>query len=1234
MQPAQIPVNEQQRLESLRQLGILDTQAEEQFDCLTRAAAQVCGMPISLMSLVDSDRQWFKSNYGLGTATQTPRDAAFCAHTILGDGIFEVQDTLADLRFADNPLVVGDPNIRFYAGAPLTLSNGARMGTLCVIGREPGGLSPMQREVLGNLARAAVLALESRQVALDRGLSEARFRALSEASPLGIYATDASGACVYTNARWQAIYGLTEAQSLGTGWTASIHPEDKQAVFAQWQAGAESGQTFAMEFRLHQPGASLRMVHSTAQQTVDAQGVCTGYVGTVEDITEKSAAKHVNESLLSIILKHSIVSFTDLDGAITEVNDAFVAISGYSREELIGKNHSIINSGTQPSAFFGAMWRALKLGESWRGEICNRAKNGELYWVDSTIAPLRGADGAIERYVSIRVDITARKRQSEELRKSQEFLNQTGRLAGVGGWEVDILAGTVVWSDETCRIHEVETGYQPVLSEAINFYAPDARPVIEKAVQVAMSSGKGWDLELPLITATGKRLWARAVGHVEFANNAPRRIVGAFQDITATYLQRQKLSEIRNRLQLATQAGGIGVWDYNLVDGSLIWSEEMYQLYGLPPTDATGAYELWAKHLHPDDKPRAEAAMQDAIDGLSDFQPEFRVVWSDGSVHFIRSAAKVERDASGQAVRMVGVNWDVTEQRHAEAALAQQNELLRVTMQSIGDSVITTDSVGCVTWLNPVAERMTGWSSAEAIGRPLAQVFHIVNEQTRLPTENPVDTCLKQGKIVGLANHTLLISRHGAEFGIEDSAAPIRSETGEVLGVVLVFHDVTEQRRMSGEMTFRATHDELTGLFNRAEFEVRLRRLLQLSHEDGSQHALMFIDLDQFKLVNDACGHSAGDQLLQQVSKLLGESVRSRDTLARLGGDEFGILLDHCTSEQALRVAQQICDRMEEFRFLHDGRRFRIGTSIGLVAVTNALATVAAVMQAADTSCYAAKEAGRNRVHTWFDTDQALRERHGEMQWTTRIEHALDEDRFVLYAQRITPLADSDHGTHAEVLLRMVDQDGSIISPAAFIPAAERFNLISRIDRWVLRNATAWLEQYADQANVQTLSVNFSGQSVGDRAFHRQVIEKLSALAPGICQRLCFEITETAAVTNMADAALFIEQVRALGVRISLDDFGAGASSFGYLKTLKVDYLKIDGQFIKDLVDDPLDDAAVRCFVDVAHVVGVKTVAEYVDRDAVLQRVQALGIDFAQGFYLHKPEPIEHLASKSISSLS
>jgi len=366
----------------------------------------------------------------------------------------------------------------------------------------------------------------------------------------------------------------------------------------------------------------------------------------------------------------------------------------------------------------------------------------------------------------------------------------------------------------------------------------------------------------------------------------------------------------------------------------------------------------------------------------------------------------------------------------------------------------------------------------------------------------------------------------------------------------------------------------------------------------------------------------------------LGESVRARDTLARLGGDEFAVLLEHCGLQQAQRLGQQICDHMEDFRFSHDGRRFRLGTSIGLVPIDRRWGSPTAVMQAADSACYAAKEAGRNRVHVWFDTDQALQERQSEMQWTSRIELALDEDRFVLYAQQIAPLGPQAPGLRAEVLLRLCEAGGPLILPGAFLPAAERFHLASRIDRWVLSKVIAWMQAQPSLAALEQLAVNLSGQSIGDRAFHRWALQQLHAAGPEICQRLCLEITETAAVTSLSDAAVFIQQLREVQVRVSLDDFGAGASSFGYLKSLGVDTLKIDGQFIRDLVTDPLDEAAVRCFVDVAQVVGLRTVAEFVDDPAVLSRLQAMGVDFAQGFLMHSPRPLDELLDEDRRHLS
>jgi len=372
--------------------------------------------------------------------------------------------------------------------------------------------------------------------------------------------------------------------------------------------------------------------------------------------------------------------------------------------------------------------------------------------------------------------------------------------------------------------------------------------------------------------------------------------------------------------------------------------------------------------------------------------------------------------------------------------------------------------------------------------------------------------------------------------------------------------------------------------------------------------------------------------LLQEVGKLFAATIRTRDTLARLGGDEFAIILEHCAAEQAQRVAQQICEAMSSFRFSHDDRSFRVGASIGLVPVDDRWTTTAAIMQAADASCYAAKEGGRNRVHLWLDTDTAIRVRAGEMQWAMRIEQALDQDQFVLHAQRIEELGKPSHGIRAEALLRMMQEDGDLVPPGAFLPAAERFHLASRIDRWVLQHSLDWLQALPDERAIRTLSINLSGQSIGDRAFHRHAIEAFRDAGPRICAQVCVEITETAAVTNMADAAVFIRQIRALGVQVALDDFGAGASSFGYLKTLPVDYLKIDGQFVRDIVDDPMDEAAVRCFAEVARIVGVKTVAEFVDRPEVLAKLRAMGIDYAQGFLLHRPAPLSDLLSSSVAA--
>jgi diguanylate cyclase (GGDEF)-like protein/PAS domain S-box-containing protein len=549
-----------------------------------------------------------------------------------------------------------------------------------------------------------------------------------------------------------------------------------------------------------------------------------------------------------------------------------------------------------------------------------------------------------------------------------------------------------------------------------------------------------------------------------------------------------------------------------------------------------------------------------------------------------------------------------------------------VTLHSIGDAVISTDCDGLVTYMNPVAERLTGWPAAEASGRPIEQVFRIVNEASRQPVNNPVQRCLAENRIIGLANHCVLVARDGSEYGVEDSAAPIRRADAQVIGVVLVFHDVTEQRQLVSEIRHRASHDALTGLVNRTEFEQRLQRALTNAHDHDSQHALLYIDLDQFKPVNDACGHAAGDRLLRQISAMLQQGVRSRDTLARLGGDEFGLILEHCSLEQAERIAQEVRERVEQYRYVHDGRQFRIGASIGLVAVTASWRNTTTLLQAADSACYAAKEAGRNRVHVWFDADQGATQlrQANDTQWLPRLQRALDDNRFVLYGERIEPLGAAASGRlHCEVLLRLRDAQGALLLPEVFMAPAERLHMAARIDLWVVRQVLALLESDgAALRQLGTLSVNLTQASISDPACHA-ALGQLLAAQPAASRCICFEISESVAIGHLAETEAFIEVMQPHGVRFAIDGVGRSVSLLGTLKHLPLHFLKIDGEFVRDLVNDPVDQAMVRCIHEVAHALGWQTIAEFVDRAEVRDVLGQIGIDHAQGYLLHQPVPLE-----------
>ncbi len=449
---------------------------------------------------------------------------------------------------------------------------------------------------------------------------------------------------------------------------------------------------------------------------------------------------------------------------------------------------------------------------------------------------------------------------------------------------------------------------------------------------------------------------------------------------------------------------------------------------------------------------------------------------------------------------------------------------------------------------------------------------------------------------------------------------PGADEMGTLVSTFTSMRDAIQ--RYQSDLSFHATHDPLTGLVNRREFERRLEVVLSVTRSELSEHALLYMDLDQFKVVNDTCGHTAGDEFLRQLGAELHRKVRKHDTLARLGGDEFGVLLEHCPPEQASRIANELLETIQDFRFLWDGKSFTLGVSVGLVPISECSGSLSKVLSTADAACYAAKDAGRNRIHVYSDDDSTLVRRHGEMQWVSRITEAIQGGRFHLYYQLIVPVSEEEEGIHFEFLLRMEDGDGNIIPPRAFLHAAERYNLMQGLDRWVTQTALQWLQSHPEQLDhLKLCTINLSGHSLGDADFMQFIIKELnqSAIPP---EKICFEVTETAAIGNLMKATRFMSILRNLGCRFSLDDFGSGMSSFAYLKNLPVDYLKIDGIFVKDIADDPIDYAMVKSINEMGHVMGKETVAEFVEKEPILWKLREIGVDYAQGYAIAKPRPL------------
>jgi diguanylate cyclase (GGDEF)-like protein/PAS domain S-box-containing protein len=592
----------------------------------------------------------------------------------------------------------------------------------------------------------------------------------------------------------------------------------------------------------------------------------------------------------------------------------------------------------------------------------------------------------------------------------------------------------------------------------------------------------------------------------------------------------------------------------------------------------------------------------------------------------------LERRVNGRTRQLHHSNELLREEIRYRATVEQELRASEQRYRCLYDNnpsmFFTTDAQGWIISVNRFGAKQLGYKRGDLVGSSIIDTYH--SDDREMARSN---FAALQEQPERLHRWELRkVHKKGNCVWVRETARVVQD--GETSSVLLVCEDISETQLLSEKLNFEANRDRITGLTNRRRFERVLKDLMTNVWHDKTTHALCYLDLDQFKVVNDTCGHSAGDMLLKQVAQVLRGSVRRQDLVARLGGDEFGVLFRHCTRSEALDLSRRLLDALQSSDFDCSRSRFAVGASMGLVMIDEGNCDVENILSLADSACFQAKDSGRNRVHVYSSDDAEFERRAGEMAWVSRITEALDDDRLVLAVQPIVPVQQAHvNHRHVELLLRMRDKDGRLIVPGEFLPAAERYNLIGKLDRWVVEHAFAWLRQGSPAlGDLEVCSINLSGQSLGDDLLLQRIISEFNrgGLAP---ETICFEVTETATIANLNAARHFITTLKEHGCAFALDDFGSGLSSFAYLKDLPVDYLKIDGLFVRDIDTSTIDLAMVRSINEIGHVMGKKTIAEFVENDTILERLKELGVDYAQGYGIGRPQPIEEFEPRPVGDM-
>ncbi len=1057
------------------------------------------------------------------------------------------------------------------------------------------------------------------------------------AGKIGIFEIDFVTRTRSWDARTHELHGVTPETFDGSPerFAQLLHPDDVARMNTIREKAFAEESDYRGDYRvIHSVTAEVRHIRFSIHFVRTAGDRVPRCIGACWDITEdveRTARLRGTLALVEAFLKSTpdLVYVKDRDGRYLLINESVEKLMGHTSADVLGKDDTDIFPPELAQALLTNDRLILASGQSHTFEE-TPIVDGMQRSYSSTKAPLRDAQGAIIGILGISRDLTEIKKAEAELQRSEARWQFAIEGARDGIWDWDLATGQVFYS----RQWKAMLGYKDheIGSSASEWFDRVHPEDLSRCWAIIEQHFAGetpdFTLEHRMRCKHGQWRWILDRGKVveRYEDGRPRRVIGVQTDITRRKDEENNIRALNQRFQLAIDAAQAGIYEYDLSAARFNCDDRVYELYGIARGAIEPTVEGWLSLVHPDDVPSVMRAYKKATEESSVFDLDFRVKRpSSGHTHYVRSLARVVRDGSGKPLRSVGMIWDVTDAVEQAKALFEEKERLRVTLHSIGDGVICTDAEARVTFMNPAAERLTGWATDAAGGKRLSEVFSIIDRTTGISLPDPVESCLDPMNPFDLQNDIVLVDRSGERHSIRNSAAPVRAETGEIIGAVLVFQDITKARALQQALEYAASHDNMTGLMNRTAFEQGLRGAAEQAREERREHVLAFVDLDKFKIVNDTVGHAAGDAMLCDIANILRRHGRANDLTARLGGDEFALLLRDCTLDEGEIIARQFQHDVSELQFTWNSRVYHAGASIGLARIGPNAPAVHDLMIQADTACYAAKTAGRSQISVYYAGSGDAQRHHREIQIAASIRESIENDRFRLFAQEIRSLKnESSDRRHYEILLRMVDEDKNLIDPAGFIPAAERYDLMGTVDRWVIRTVLRTYGPRLKAAPDITVAINLSANSLNDPLLWPFVHDELqhSKLEP---QRLHFEITETAVVNNYAAAHHFLSMVRNAGCGVMLDDFGVGQSSFAYLRQFVVDRVKIDGVFIRQMMSSKIDRAIVESINAIGHRVGATTVAEHVEDTDTLEELRKMGVDEVQGFAIARPQPLDFI---------